>query len=409
MGAGLGMDRVVVIGAGQAGGAVCALLRQYGWTQSIALVGAEPVLPYQRPPLSKGWLKGDADLESIGLRPAAFYGDRQIELHLDATAVAIDRQRRRVRLASGECLNYGHLVLALGARSRSLSAPGTSLEGVLGLRTVADADALKQALSKGARLVVVGGGYVGLEVAASARSIGAHVTVIEREARLLSRVASVPLSKFFEARHRANGVAVVLSASVESVVGHGRVEGVRLQDGREFPCDVLLVGIGAVANDALAREVGLACDDGIIVDDACRTSDPCISAIGDCTRRPLPRYQRSLRLESVPNALEQARRAAADICRRAQPAVEVPWFWSTQYDLRLQIAGLPFDVTESMLKGSLASSRFAIFHLSSDGSVQAVEAVNEPAEFAAGRALIANREKTTRARLRAVALDAIAV
>jgi 3-phenylpropionate/trans-cinnamate dioxygenase ferredoxin reductase subunit len=392
---------VAIIGAGHAGGSVAALLRQYGWQGPITVIGTEPVPPYQRPPLSKAWLKREGDAASLALRPAAFYATNAITLRLAAHATAIDRENRSVTLASGEQLGYEHLVLATGARPRKLPIPGHDLVGVLALRSVADADLLQAALTPGSRLVVIGGGYIGLEVAASARALGVAVTVVEREERVLARVASLPLSEFFARAHAAKDVRILCGAGIAAIDGEaGRVSGVRLADGTSLPCDTVLVGVGAAPDEALARAAGLTCDNGVVVDLAARTSDPRIRAIGDCTQRPLPLYGRSFRLESVPNALEQAKQAAADLCGRPPPAPEIPWFWSDQYGIRLQIAGLPFDVDDIVLRGDPAGGKFAAFHLAADGAIQAVEAVNAPAEFVAGRAMIARRKRTTAALLR---------
>ncbi len=319
---------------------------------------------------------------------------------LSTDVTGIDRRAGTVAVASGETVAYDHLILALGAYARSLPVPGHDLAGVFRLRTVGDANALKAALHPGARIAIIGAGYIGLEVAASARLLGADVVVIEREARVLARVASTALSEYFHRRHASAGVRIVLNAAVEAFDGHaGRVSSVRLTDGSAVPCDAVLVGVGAAPNDALARAAGLDCDDGIIVDANARTSDPSIHAIGDCTRRPLPLYQRTGRLESVPNALEQAKQAAADLCGRAPPSPEVPWFWSDQYDTRLQIAGLPFDVEETAIRGDPTAGSFAIFHLTQDGTVQAVEAVNAPTDFMAGRLMIARRKPVSAASL----------
>jgi 3-phenylpropionate/trans-cinnamate dioxygenase ferredoxin reductase component len=392
---------VVIVGAGHAGGSAAAMLRQYGWKGPITLIGAEPVPPYQRPPLSKAWLKRETDGAALALRPAAFYPTNGITLHLATHATAIDPERRRVTLGSGEHVAYDHLILATGARARRLPIAGHDLAGVLTLRSVADADALQATLSPGSSVVVIGAGYIGLEVAASARSLGVAVTVIEREDRVLARVASPPLSAFFTRAHAAEDVRILCGASIAAIEGaDGRVTAVRLADATLLPCDAVLIGVGAAADDTLARAAGLVCDDGIVVDLAARTSDPHIYAIGDCTRRPLPRYERTGRLESVPNALEQAKQAAADLCGRPPPAPEVPWFWSDQYAIRLQIAGLPFDVDDIVLRGDPAGGKFAAFHLAADGTVQAVEAVNAPAEFVAGRQMIARRQQTTAATLR---------
>lgn len=391
-------SHVVIVGAGHAGGSCAALLRQYGWPGPITLIGAEPVAPYQRPPLSKAWLHGAADLATLLLRPSDFYAAHNVRLLLAAEATRIDRAAGYVMLATGERIAYDHLVLALGAHARSLRTPGHALDGVLALRTIADAERLKVGLGRGARVAIIGAGYIGLEVAASARLLGADVVVVERERRVLPRVASTVLSDYFQRRHAVNGVRIMLNAALEAIEGNGRVTALRLSDGTSIPCDVALAGIGAVPNDAMARAAGLDCDDGIIVDSAARTSDPAIHAIGDCTRRPLPLYGRNFRLESVPNALEQAKQAAADLCGRAPPAPEVPWFWSDQYDVRLQIAGLPFDVAETVVRGG--GDSFAVFHMTAGGLVQAVEAVNAPADFVAGRMMVARRTRALAASLR---------
>jgi 3-phenylpropionate/trans-cinnamate dioxygenase ferredoxin reductase subunit len=395
-----GSEGVVIAGAGHAGGSAAAFLRQLGWTGAITLIGEEPLPPYQRPPLSKAWLKGEATADSLALRPAKFYPDATIDLRLGTRVTRIDRTARLVTLEDGETLPYDHLILALGARARRLPLPGADLDGVLELRSAADADRLKAALQAGAKLAVIGGGYIGLEVAASARALGAEVVVIERESRVLARVACPILSDFFQTFHRAQGVAIEVDAQVAALESSsGRVTGVRLGDGRVIPCGVALIGVGAVANDELARKAGLSCHNGVAVDLGGRTDDPAIFAIGDCTSRPLPLYDRMGRLESVPNALEQAKQAAAMICGKPPPTPEVPWFWSDQYDLRLQIAGLPFDATEIVVRGSIDAAKFALFHLTVDGTVQAVEAVNAAPEFMGGRRIIAKRKRLTRTRI----------
>ncbi|MBS0561657.1 MAG: FAD-dependent oxidoreductase [Proteobacteria bacterium] len=399
-------SRIVVIGAGHAGGSAVALLRQYGWSGAIALIGAEPLPPYQRPPLSKAWLKGEADGDSLLLRPARFYADQRIDLRLSTRAVAIDRAERQVRLSDGAALEYAHLIISTGARPRTLSLPGADLRGVLTLRGAADADRLKAALGPGRRIAIIGGGYIGLEVAASARALGAEAVVLEREERVLARVACPVLSDFFTRYHAARGVAFELGCRIEALEGRGgAVAGVRLSDGRLVACDTVLVGVGAAADEDLARDAGLDCDGGIVVDGQARTSDPAIFAIGDCTRRPLPLYGRSFRLESVPNALEQAKQAAAAICGRPAPPPEVPWFWSDQYDIRLQIAGLPFDATETVLRGDPEAGSFAIFHLAADGTLRAVEAVSAAPEFMGGKMMIARRQRLLPERIRDTAIS----
>jgi 3-phenylpropionate/trans-cinnamate dioxygenase ferredoxin reductase subunit len=394
-------QHIVIIGGGHGGASSAAFLRQYGWKGPITLISDEAVPPYHRPPLSKAWLKGEADAQSLALRPAKFYADQNVSLRLDTHVEAVDRSGSRVLLGRREAIAYDRLILALGSRARLLDLPGAKLDGILTLRSAADAERLKAALGPGRRLAIIGGGYIGLEVAASARALGSEVTVLEREAGVLARVACPALAGFFHAYHRRQGVAFRLGVAVAGFAGvHGKVAGVSLADGEIIPCDVVLIGIGGVANAALGRAAGLDCDNGILVDHAARTSDPSIYAVGDCTDRPLPLYHRRGRLESVPNALEQAKLAAADLCGRAPPGPEVPWFWSDQYDLKLQIAGLPFDATEIVMRGDPAGAAFALFHLNAETQVQAVEACNAAAEFMAGKSLIAKRTPVDRDRLK---------
>jgi len=378
-------DAVVIVGAGHAGDAAAAHLRQYGFAGKVVLLGDEGFVPYHRPPLSKAWLKGEADEAALALRAADFYARQHVDLRLGVVVQAIEREARHVRLADGKNVNYTHLILALGARPRTLPLPGHDLPHVHALRTRADADALRGVLRPGARLVVIGGGYIGLEIAASARALGVEATVLEREARLLARVASVELASFLHALHAARGVRVVLEAGVDAI----EAGAVRLADGTSPDADVVLVGVGAVPNTELAEAAGLACENGIVVDEVGRTSDPHVFAIGDCTSRPVALYGRRMRLESVPSALEQARQAACAITGRAAPAAEVPWFWSDQYEARLQIAGLLLDVARSVVREE--NGKFSAFHLGADGTVRAVEAVNAPESFMAGRVMIGRR------------------
>lgn len=393
------MSRVVILGAGHAGGSAAAFLRQYGHEGPIVLVGEEPLLPYQRPPLSKAWLKGEAGEEELQLRPPSFYAENDIAVRLGVRATRIDREARRVALEDGEALPYDALVLATGARARRLALPGGEMARTLELRTAADAEMLKASIAPGKRLAIVGGGYVGLEVAASARALRAEAVVIEREPRILARVACAILSDFFTAYHRRHGVRFELDAVVEALEGEGgQVTAVRLAGGRRIPCDLVLIGVGALPNQELAEAAGLPCDDGVVVDEEARTADPAVFAVGDVTRRPLPLYGRAFRLESVPNALEQAKQAAAAITGHKPPAPEVPWFWSDQYDLKLQIAGLPFDVEDLVVRGDPGAARFAVFHMKGD-VIRAVEAINSPAEFMGGKLLIGARKPVSREKL----------
>lgn len=389
------MTKVLIIGAGHAGGTAAALLRQYGHAGPIILVGEEPAPPYQRPPLSKAWLKGEAGLEDVLLRPESFYAEQDIALRTGVTATAIDPAARTVRFADGTAETYDVLILATGSTARKLALPGADRPELLELRTLADAQRLKAALGPGRRLAVVGGGYVGLEAAASARALGADAVVIERMDRVLARVASPTLSDFFTRHHREQGVEILTSAEVTGF----EAAGVRLADGRLIEADAVLVGVGALACDQLARSAGLACENGVVVDETARTSDPHIHAIGDMTFRPVPAMGGGRhRLESVPNALEQAKQAAAAITGRAPPAPEVPWFWSDQYDLKLQIAGLPDGADRTLVRGEVGPGGFAVFHLAGDRIV-CVEAVNAAAEFMGGRQMIGRRTPVDERRL----------
>jgi 3-phenylpropionate/trans-cinnamate dioxygenase ferredoxin reductase subunit len=390
---------VVILGAGHAGGTAAALLRQYGHAGPITLVGEEPVPPYQRPPLSKAWLKGEADADSLALKPLEFYAEHGIDFRPSVRATAIHRGDKTVALSDGSTVGYDALIIATGARAIALPIPGAELAGVMFLRTAADAEVLKATVGPGKTLAVVGGGYIGLEVAASGRALGAEVVVLEREPRLLARVACGTLSTFFKDQHEQHGVRFELGATATAFEGRdGRVTGVRLADGRLVACDAVVVGVGAHPNDELAKDCGLDTARGVVVDLEARTSDPAIFAIGDVAHRPMPIYGRMFRMESVPNALEGAKQAAAAITGRPAPAGEVPWQWSDQYDLKLQIAGYAFDVDEILVRGDPATAKFAVFHLKGD-LVQSVEAINAPPEFMMGKQLILARRPVSKARL----------
>ncbi|NMF89708.1 NAD(P)/FAD-dependent oxidoreductase [Aromatoleum petrolei] len=392
-------SRIVIIGAGHAGGTLAAVLRDQGHAGPITLIGEETHPPYQRPPLSKAFLKGSAEIPSLLLKNADFYRANDIALRLGQRVEAIDRGARSVTLDDGSVLPYDFLVIATGARPRRLPIPGAELANILTLRSIADGERLRDVLQPGRRLAVVGGGYVGLEVAASARALGLDVTVIEREARLLARVASEPLARFYERHHTQQGVHIVCDAQAARFEGTDAVEALCLADGRRIPCDVAIVGVGAQPNDELARAAGLQCENGIVVDQDARSSDPAIFAIGDLSWRPMPLYgNRMFRLESVPNALEQARLATCAILGKARPAPEVPWFWSDQYELKLQIAGVPFDADRQVLRGNPDQGKFAVYHLWGE-RVVAVEALNSPLDFIAGKQFIAAASAVSAERL----------
>ncbi|WP_254205135.1 FAD-dependent oxidoreductase [Nocardia alni] len=388
---------VVIVGAGQAGATLAGLLRQQKFTGRVVLCGAESVPPYHRPPLSK---KYDGEDYVQWLRPESFYADNDIELRLADPVVRIDRAARTASTRSGLDLAYDTLVLATGADPRALPIPGADLSGVMALRTLDDAARLRTAVLAGARLAIVGAGYVGLEVAAAARARGREVTVIEREDRILARVASPELSRILTDGHRARGTRILTGAAVEELLGDdGRVRGVRLADGRDIDCDTVIVGIGAVPQDGLARAAGLECVAGIVVDGAARTSDPHILAIGDVTHRLHDRLGALVRLESIPSATEQAAQAAAVITGAPIPPHEVPWFWSDQFDLKMKMAGVLTPGTEAVLRGDPGGGSCSLFHLDADGVPRTVETINAAADFMAGRKFVGNRTPLNRAAL----------
>lgn len=403
---------VVFVGAGHAAGTAAGLLRQYGWSGPITMVGAEAAPPYQRPPLSKALLLGKMQPDELMLKPADFYAARNITTRWACRATALMRSQRRLLLEDGTQLAYDHLVLATGARLRPLEVPGATLEGVMSLRTLDDALALRARIQPGLRVAIVGGGYIGLEAAASARQLGAQVCVIERTNRLMARVASPELSDFVAGYAQERGVRLELDACVDGFTGtEGALRGIALADGRHIECDLALVGIGVLAEQELAQQSGLPCADGIVVDEQALTMDPAVSAIGDCTSRPVRALGRHMRLESVHNAIEQAKQVAARLCGRPAPAEEAPWTWSDQFDLRVQVAGFVDPGDEVALRGDPASGRFAIFRVSPAGELRCVEAVNAPLDFAFARMAIARRLRTPADRLRdaAVSLKEVAL
>ena len=379
-------EEIVIAGAGQAGVQAVQTLRAEGFTGAITMIGDEAYPPYQRPPLSKAYLLGSFARERLFLKPDAFYQEAGCRLILNATVAAIDRKAQNVALRDGRVFRYDKLLLATGTRVRRLTIPGANLPGVQYLRDIADVDALQPMFRPGARLAVVGGGYIGLEVAAVAAKRGLDVTVFEAADRLMARAVSPILSGFYAREHQKAGVKLNLNMSVEAFDGKEKIEAIRV-GGKVWPTDIALVGIGVVPNDMLARECGLACGDGIIVDRNAMTGDPAIFAAGDCTRHH-GRDGAEIRLECVQNAIDQAKHAALAMLGRPKTYGEVPWFWSDQYDLKLQIAGLARSSDRIVLRGDPASRKFALFHLR-DGVVAAVEAVNAAPEYMIGKKLIA--------------------
>lgn len=381
---------VVIIGAGHAGGTAAATLRQEGFEGRIVLLGDEPYPPYERPPLSKAVLSGAMPLEKTFLRKPSFYEDKAIELRTGAGVETIDRAARTLRLFSGENLAYDKLILATGSRLRRLKVPGADLLGVYYLRGIDDSLAIKEHLKAGANIVIIGGGYIGLEVAASAAKAGAKVTLIEAMDRVMARVTSETVSSFFQDEHRRHGVDLKLNTGVTALEGEGRVERVVAGDGSVLAADMVVVGIGILAADELAVAAGLACDNGIVVDEFTQTSDPAIWAIGDVTNHPNALLGGRFRLESVQNAISQGQTAAKAILGRASAYAEVPWFWSDQYDLKLQTAGIRHASDQEVVRGSPANRKFSVCYLR-DGALAAIDTIANLKDFMPAKKLIAEK------------------
>ncbi|MGY6628285.1 MAG: NAD(P)/FAD-dependent oxidoreductase [Oceanicaulis sp.] len=389
----------VIIGAGQAGLSAAEALRKRGYEGKVTLIGDEPAPPYQRPPLSKGYLSGELPAERLWLKPESYFDAAAITLRTGVQAAAIDRRARRVVLSDGQSIAYDHVIIATGGAARRLTLPGADLPGVHVLRSLAEADALSGALTGAQRLAIIGAGYIGLEVAASARKRGLEVSVLEAANRPMARTASPLLGGWFGALHRGYGVDLRVSTGVAAITGAVQADGVRLADGERVEADLVLVAAGLVPGTALAEEAGLACADGILVDTHARTSDPDIFAIGDVARFDSALYGRSIRLESVQNAIEQGRAAAAAICGAPAPHDPVPWFWSDQYAIKLQITGLIEGADQMVRRGDPEEGAFALFHLK-DGVLIACEAVNAAPEFMAAQRMIAARARPDPDRLR---------
>jgi 3-phenylpropionate/trans-cinnamate dioxygenase ferredoxin reductase subunit len=391
-------DAIVVTGAGQAAAQLVDSLRREGFGGPLTVVGDEPHLPYQRPPLSKKFLAGELEPDRLLIRPASFYQQNHAEMRTGVRVQAIDRARKAVRLDDGSELEYARLVLALGSRVRRLAAPGSELAGVHYLRSIADVERLRAAAQPGRRLVVIGAGYIGLEVAATCRHLGLDVTVVEALPRVMSRVVAPPVSEFFAAQHAAHGVRIRCGVGVQGIEGTRAVEAVALADGTLLPADLVVVGIGIVPVTDIAEDCGLACDNGIAADEYCRTSDPDIYAFGDCASFPIRRYGRRVRLESVDNAFEQAKTAAAALAGKPVAHDKVPWFWSDQYDLKLLIVGLAEGHDQLVLRGDPGSRSFSLCYLKG-GELIALDAINQPKDYMAARKAIAERLRPDPAKL----------
>jgi 3-phenylpropionate/trans-cinnamate dioxygenase ferredoxin reductase component len=390
-------DHVIIIGAGQAGAQTAISLRQLGFDGRISLLGDERLPPYQRPPLSKKLMTGEMDVERTYIRSAAYYAKSAVDLVMGVRVTAIDRARRGVLCDDGTAQGYDQCVICTGTRARRLDLPGSDLPGVFYLRSLEDCERIKAAVATGARAVIIGGGYIGLEIAASLTKWQCRVTVLEALERVLNRVVGLPVSDFFAAEHARHGVEIVTGAAVAALEGAGRIQHVRCADGRVFPADIVVIGVGAVPNDELAQDAGLEVDNGIVVDAFGRTSDPSIFAAGDVTNHPNDLFGRRLRLESVQNATAQAKAVAGAIVGKPVAYAEVPWFWSDQYDLKLQIAGVSDSGAEHLLRGDPASRAFSCLHLR-EGRLIAIDAINRGADFLAAKNLIRNATPIDRER-----------
>jgi 3-phenylpropionate/trans-cinnamate dioxygenase ferredoxin reductase subunit len=393
-------EQIVIVGAGQSAAQAVDTLRRNGFRGKLALIGEEPWLPYQRPPLSKKYLAGALTRGRLSIRAPQFYEQHSVETHLGARVEQISRPKQRVWLSDGSELPYDALLLATGSRPRRPPIPGIELQGVHTLSRMCDAELIRSQLASAKRLLIIGGGYIGLEVAATARELGLDVSVLELAPRLMSRVTCPFVSAFYAREHARRGTRILCSCKVQAIAGDpsGRVRAVVTGDGEEHPADLVIVAVGAVPADELAAAAGLECAGGIVVDEHCRTVDPSVYAAGDCANHPSLHYRRRVRLESVDNAFEQGTTAGLNLLGLTRPHDKVPWFWSDQYDLKLMIAGLAAGHDEVLIRGSPDTGRFSACYLR-DGELIAVDSVNSPKEQMAARRLIAAHARPRRERL----------
>lgn len=378
---------IVIVGAGQAAAQLVTSLRQGGYKEPIRMIGDEPYAPYQRPPLSKKFLTERPPADTLYFRPEKFWADQGVQADYGVPALSIDRAAKHVNFADGHA-EYETLFISTGTRARDLPLPGARLDGVFSLRKIDDVRAIRGPMDAAKHVVIVGAGYIGLEVAAVARGEGRDVTVLEAEDRVMKRVTSPVISDFMQNFHRGRGVDIRLGARLAAIEGGAKVSQVKLSDGTELPADLVLLAVGAKPNDDLAAAAGIACEDGIVVDGHGRTSDAAVYAAGDCTRFPSRRYGRKLRLECVQNAIDQAKAVASEILGKPQTYDPVPWFWSDQYELKLQMAGISDGYDDAQTVGDVAAARFSVEYRKA-GKLIAVDAVNDGRAYMSGRKRIA--------------------
>ena len=393
-------DHCLIIGASHAAAQACVSLRQGGWTGEITVVGDEPNLPYHRPPLSKDFLSGQKDISDILIRPADAYKSADITMMLGTRIAAINPDEKTAITESAETLSFSKLILTTGARIRRLPIPGQDLPHVYYLRDTQDVLAIKADVRAGKQAVIIGGGYIGLETAASLRKQGMEVTVLEAMDRILQRVTAPQLSAFYKRVHTEEGVKILENVGATEIVKTDDGLAVKTGDGQSLPADMVIIGIGVIPNTELASEAGLTVGNGIEVNEFCQTSHADIYAAGDVTWHHNPIYDRHIRLESVPNATEQAKTCADHINGKPKPYNSLPWFWSDQFDLKLQIAGLSTDYDDIIIRGDIEGSRsFAAYYFKGD-KLLAVDAVNAPRDFMMTRMALTKGKNLDKAVLR---------
>lgn len=381
-------ETVLIIGAGQAAAQTAASLRQGGFEGKVTIVGDEPALPYQRPPLSKAYLNGKLEQERLYFKNTEWYETQNVDVLTNTTVSSVDVKAKTAKTQSGKTLNFDHLVFATGSRNRTLPMEGAQLDNVFSLRNLRDVDALRPYIGQDKNLVIIGAGYIGLETAAVAKALGTNVTVLELADRVLARVTSPTISTFYEELHSRHGVAIKTACSTSSINGEdGKVDSVTLVSGETLSCDALLIVIGILPNIEVAIEAGVECEDGILVDETGQTNLPNVYAAGDCAKRLIMPYNRMGRLESVHNAIEQGKQVAAAIMDKPAPKIDCPWFWSDQYNIKLQIAGLSTGYDNFVIRGDKGSEKFAVFYFKDDILI-AADAINSAPEFMIAKRLI---------------------